>query len=142
MKLNIGCGEQKLDGYIGLDKADYGQEIVRDLINGLPFSDNSIEEIYADSVLEHIEMNDDFIFIINECLRVLIPQGKMYIRCPHWRGQSRHKDLTHCRDFDEKSFSYLEPANRWKYGFDKRWKVDKIKNSDNQILEFWLIANK
>ena len=72
-----------------MDKADYGQAIVRDLKRGLPFCDNSIDEIKADSVLEHIEMNDDFIFIMNECLRVLKPKGKMYIRCPHWRGVSR-----------------------------------------------------
>lgn len=142
IRINIGCGEQKKEGWIGIDKADYGQEIKRDLLRGLPFCDNSIEEIIADSILEHIHENDDFTFVMNECLRVLKSGGQMYVRCPHWRGSSRHKDPTHCRDFDERSFSYFEPNNRWKYGFDKRWKVEKIENHNNETLEFWLIANK
>ena len=95
-----------------------------------------------DKDLEHICNNDDFIFVMNECLRVLTYQGTMYIRVPHWRGHSRHKDPTHCRDFDEASFSYVEPANKWKYGFEKKWKVDKKINHDNETLEFWLVANK
>ena len=142
IKLNIGCGEQKEEGWIGLDKADYGQEVVRDMTYGLPFCDNSVAEIKADSILEHICNNDDFIFVMNECLRVLIYGGKMYVRCPHWKSRSRYKDPTHCRDFDEATFSYFESPNRWKYGFDKRWKVDKVKNENDVTLEFWLIANK
>lgn len=142
IKLNIGCGEQKEAGWIGLDRADYGQKIIRDLERGLPFCDNSVDEIKADSILEHIEFNDDFVFIMNECYRVLKPDGVMYIRVPHWRGHSRHKDPTHCRDFDEKTFSYLESSNRWKYGFIKNWRVDKTINTENEILEVWLVAEK
>ena len=141
-KLNIGCGQQRDEGWIGLDKADYGQDIVRDLLKGLPFCDNSVKEIYADSVLEHILGNDDFIFVMNECLRVLIPQGKMYVRVPHWQGRSRHKDPTHCRDFDEMTFKYLDKTSRWEYGFDKRGKVDKTKNHNRETIEAWLIADK
>jgi len=142
IKLIIGCGEQKEDGWIGLDKADYGQKYIRDLKRGLPFCDNSVDYIKADSVLEHIESNDDFIFIMNECLRVLKKEGTMYIRCPHWRGQSRYKDPTHCRDFDEKTFTYLQKENRWRYGFDKRWKIKKIQNHNNETLEVWLETDK
>lgn len=141
-KLIIGCGEQREDGWIGIDKADYGQKIVRDIRDGLPFCDNSVTEIKADSVLEHIPDNDDFIFVMNECLRVLKSGGVMYIRVPHWRGRSRHKDPTHCRDFDEMTFRYLEPSNRWRYGFDKRWKVDRCLNHNDETIEAWLIADK
>lgn len=142
IKLNIGSGEQVLEGWIGMDKADYGQDVVRDLLRGLPFCDNSVDEIRADSVLEHIRDNDDFIFVMNECLRVLKPQSKMYVRVPHWMGRSAHKDPTHCRYFDETTFSYMEKPNRWKYGFDKRWKRESYKNENNETLEFWLIADK
>ena len=142
IKLNIGCGKQKEEGWIGLDKGEYGQEIVRDIRKGLPFCDNSVDRIRADSVLEHIQMNEDFIFVMNECLRVLKRGGEMYVRVPCWRGESAHKDPTHCRFFDVMSFSYLESANAWHYGFDKRWKVEKKENHNNITLEFWLIADK
>ena len=142
LKLNIGCGYKPIEWWIGIDKGNYGHNIVRDLKRGLPFSDNTISHIKADSVLEHIADNDDFAFVMNECLRVLKPGGEMYIRVPHWRGRSAHKDPTHCRYFDRKTFSYFDPSNKWEYGFDKRWKEKVSKNFDDEILEFWLIADK
>lgn len=66
----------------------------------------------------------------------------MYIRVPHWMGVSRHKDPTHCRDFDPKTFTYFMSDNRWRYGIDKRWKIDKIQNHENEIIECWLKADK
>jgi len=147
IKINLGCGEQKEEGWIGIDKADYGQQIVRDLRKGLPFCDNSVDEIKTESFLEHICDNDDFIFLMNECLRVLKPGCKMWGTVPYWRGGPAHKDPTHCRYFDPKTFSFFEPTNIWKYGIDKRWKVENVicrgsKDRGLETLEFHLIANK
>jgi len=141
-KLIIGCGNQKDEGWISIDKADYGHNIVRDLRRGLPFCDDSVSEIRAESVLEHICDNDDYIFVMNECLRVLKNEGTMYILVPHWRGRSAYKDPTHCRFFDEKTFCYLEKENDWHYGFDKRWKIESMKNNGDITLEVILRAEK
>ena len=140
-KVILGCGNQKKEGFIGLDKGDYGQEIVKDICNGLPFCENSCEELIADQLLEHIQLNEDFIFVMNECLRVLRPGGIFYISVPHYASPSAHKDPTHCRYFEEHTFSYLEETNPWEYGFDKRWKNVFLKRVNHYVC-CMLMANK
>lgn len=81
-KLNLGCGKQKLEGYIGIDIKDYGQEIVRDITRGLPFDDNSVDEIFASHFFEHLS-GEDVIFVLEECYRVLKPNCEIEIRVPH-----------------------------------------------------------
>lgn len=141
-KLIIGCGNDKREGWIGMDKADYGQEIVWDLRWGIPLPDNSVEEIWADQVLEHIQMNEDYILVMNECLRVLKDGGKMEIQVPLWANEVAFKDPTHCRYFTKQSFSYLEKENGWKYGFDKKWKVESSEILGDSQVRATLIAEK
>lgn len=152
MKLSIGCGfkykgstyehpkwtyEQKVkekkriqehQEYIGVDSGDYGQHYIRDVRRGLPFTDNTVDEILADSFLEHIPPQehfgeDDYIFVINECLRVLKPGGRLKMIVPWGVEYTAIKDPTHYRFFNEQSFKYLTPENAWDYGFKKGWRV-------------------
>ena len=83
MKLNLGCGNKILEGYINLDIRDYGQEIKRDVLQGLPFDDNKFDEILADNFLEHIQAGQPLFFVISEIWRALKPKGKVLIRVPH-----------------------------------------------------------
>ena len=122
-KLILGCGHDKRDGWIGVDKGDYGQQVIRDLRNGLPFCNNSCEHLIADQVLEHIQSNEDFIFVMNECLRVLKQGGIFEIQVPYYESETAYKDPTHSRFFTKQTFAYLMRENRWEYGFDKRWKI-------------------
>lgn len=134
-KIILGCGNIKKKGWIGIDKADYGQEIIRDIIKGLPFCDKSCDEILADQVLEHIEKNDDFIFLMNECLRVLKFGGKMNITVPYYDQKNMYDDPTHCRFFTDTTFQYLTASNSWNYGFNKMWEIIKNEiwqNSDTK----------
>jgi len=153
LKLCIGCGDSVLDNpdsvldndeWIGLDKGDYGQEILWDLAEGIPLPDDSCKRILADNVLEHIGPNDDFILVMNECLRVLKPEGRFEILVPFWSSPSAHKDPTHCRYFDTKTFSYFEDTNKWLYGIDKRWKVKECYRPEKQNNRVYatLIAKK
>lgn len=123
--------------FIGIDKGNYGQHYVRDLRRGLPFCDSSVDLIVADNVLEHIPPvdhfgMDDYIFVMNECARVLKIGGRMKIVVPYWSSMSFAKDPTHFRMFAEKSFSYMEEANAWDYGFEKVWKVLKSERGQNR----------
>jgi len=58
IKLDIGCKNHKKKGFAGLDILDYGQEILWDVIEGLPLPDNSVAEISITHFIEHIEMKD------------------------------------------------------------------------------------
>lgn len=135
LKVILGCGNQRKEGWIGLDKGDYGQEIIRDIKKGLPFCDNSCEALVADQLLEHIQLNEDFIFMMNECLRVLKPGGIFEIWSPNYQSETAFKDPTHCRFITKYTFTYMIKENKWEYGFDKRWKIllNEIESGGSQI---------
>lgn len=58
IKLDLGCGTKKREGYVGLDRREHGQDVLWDVRHGLPFSDNSVEEILAHHFLEHVGISD------------------------------------------------------------------------------------
>ena len=142
LKLNLGCGFREEKGWVGLDKGDYGQSIVWDMREGILLPDNSCKIIKSEDVLEHIQINEDFIFIMNECLRVLKSGGEFHIGVPYYTSNAAFKDPTHCRFFNESTFTYLLKDNKWEYGFDKRWKIKKNEVRDDRYLEVILIADK
>lgn len=93
MKLNIGCGLDYKEGYHNIDfnpivKAD--QYI--DISNGLPFEENSIEEIFCSHTLEHLDHPE---FLLKEIQRVLKDDGTATIVLPHYNCLLHHRDLTH-----------------------------------------------
>lgn len=82
MKLNLGCGKDKLKGYINMDMRDYGHNIVRDVRRGIPFNDNTFDEVFTSHFMEHIG-HEDIYFVVEEVYRVLKDGGKFIIRVPH-----------------------------------------------------------
>ena len=81
-KIDCGCADRKQEGYIGIDIDDWGQEIRWDLRDGIPFSDESVSDIYVSHVLEHFT-NQEAKDFIREAQRVLINNGTMTARQPH-----------------------------------------------------------
>jgi ubiquinone/menaquinone biosynthesis C-methylase UbiE len=105
--VELGSGIERKSGYIGIDKEDYGQEYVRDVEKGLPFDDNSVDNIFAQHLLEHIV---DLQFVMEEIWRVLKPNGILEVVVPHQDSPSALKDPTHIRLFNEYSFDYWVPG--------------------------------
>ena len=105
-KLNLGCGKLHKKGYINCDIKEPADEVF-DVTKGLPFEDSSCSLIEADNLLEHI--GDEFIFVMNECHRVLEHGGKLWIKVPdaeRWLAGAIG-DPTHKRFFCERTFNYL-----------------------------------
>tara|TARA_X000001036_G_scaffold356690_1_gene338787 strand:+ start:72 stop:581 length:510 start_codon:yes stop_codon:yes gene_type:complete len=81
MKLNIG-GKEKKEGWhvLNIQKKD-GADFIGDISDLSQFKDDSIEEIYASHVFEHINQKN-----INKTLlginRILKKNGKFYIAVP------------------------------------------------------------
>lgn len=53
VKLNLGCGKRLLSGYVNIDSNPFEGVVVMDVRN-LQYSDDSIDEILSEFVLEHI----------------------------------------------------------------------------------------
>jgi len=82
--LEIGAGEKKRDnGWTTLD-LNNTCDIYWDLRNGIPFPKESVSKIYSSHFLEHLTYKEGQIFL-QECLRVLIPNGMFSICVPNAR---------------------------------------------------------
>lgn len=97
MKLNIGSGYTKIDGYLNVDDDDLVKpDYVVDFEKGiLPFGDNSVDAIIAHHILEHI--GDNFILLMQEIYRVCKNGAIIDILVPHHNHDVFHNDPTHKR---------------------------------------------
>jgi len=89
IKLDLGCGHQQFDGFIGIDINDNGQQMIWDIRKGIPFPDNSVDEIFSSHFVEHLT-DEESIELFREIYRVLKPKGKTHHRCPHQENFTAH----------------------------------------------------
>ncbi len=155
-KLNLGCGEKPLEGYLNLDKYKYkGTDVVWDLEElPLPFQDKQFEEINADNILEHL----DYKVLLVELARILKKGGKLCIRVPHFTSRDLYADPTHRYGFANKTFSHFVKSEWFQnelYGFrdfseiktairfERRWlmvwnyAVEDLVNINNATKEYY-----
>lgn len=105
--LDVGCGNLKVPGTIGVDfcKID-GVDVVHDLNKfPYPFKDGEFDVIYANQVLEHLSapLED----IIAELLRILKPDGVIKIEVPHALNVAGFADPTHVKFYTIFTFDYF-----------------------------------
>ena len=86
LRLNLGCGDKILPGYVNVDvveaRAGARPDVICDLHDLAPFDDASADEILSVHVVEHFwrwEIAD----VLREWIRVLKPGGRMVIECPN-----------------------------------------------------------
>lgn len=94
MKLDIGCGENKHPGFVGIDKrrlstVDYVIDLDKEI---LPFSDNSVEEVLLYNILEHLESPWR---VMREVIRVCTNDAIIRVRFPHPLHENAYKDKEH-----------------------------------------------
>lgn len=100
MKLNLGCGFNKAEGYLNVDaSAECAPDQVVDLEQlPWPFDDDCAEEIQMSHVLEHLgAAPDTFLDIMKELYRVCRDGALVRIVVPHPRHDSFIIDPTHVR---------------------------------------------
>jgi SAM-dependent methyltransferase len=88
MKLNLGCGTNRLPGWL-----NYDAEL--DITKPLPFLDGTIDFIFAEHVVEHVHQREAFSFF-EECHRVLKPGGMIRIAVPSADQIMRLADDDYC----------------------------------------------
>jgi len=117
-KLNLGCGQNKLEGYVNVDKYDsFSPDVVWDLeVFPWPFESNSIDEIILRHVLEHLGATVDcFLGIMKELYRVAAPGAQIRIFVPHPRSDGFAGDPTHVRPINPAILSLFSLKNNRKW---------------------------
>lgn len=114
LKLNLGSGPNKMEGFISVDNISFpGIEVVTDLTKKFPWKDNSVEEIHASHVIEHFDALERIHFI-NEIYRVLVPGGKATIIAPHWAS---------CRAYGDPTHKFPPISEFWFFYLSKEWRL-------------------
>lgn len=116
MKLHLGCGTEILDGYVNIDivKLPGVDEVMNVLNMPWPYTDNSVDEIKAKDLIEHLpshdpQGNNTLIKFIEECHRVLKAGGLLWLQTPGWDSDFLWIDPTHVRGYDVRSMDFFDP---------------------------------
>lgn len=93
MKLNIGSGEKRIDGFINIDKfPSHKEDLFGDLDTKIDLPDGCAEEVILDNVIEHV---DSIVNAMKEIRRLLKKEGVVHIYTPHFTSHSSWRDPTH-----------------------------------------------
>jgi len=129
LKLDLGCGDAKPEGYMGIDKEPGPQvDVVHDLEQGIPYPDNSADEIRANHVLEHLSNKEK---IMAEVWRVLKPGGKFVFEVPSTKGEGAFNHPDHKSFWPKTTFAFWTQDDllegRPKFEVEK---LEEIQNGD------------
>ena len=133
MILDLGCGNKKREGAIGIDSNPrISPDIVHDLNTfPYPFESSSIDKVYIDNTLEHL---DKPLKVMEEIFRILKPGCKVKVIVPYFRSAYAFMDPTHKHFFTVDSFAYYDPNHvifkRYKYT-SASFRVDKLVFHEN-----------
>lgn len=97
MKLNIGCGETKFEGFINIDLEDSTEpDLIHDIRKSpFPYDNETVEEIRCLHNIEHTEYKY-WPVIFAEFHRVLIPNGLLLMSYPEF-SRAAHYFITNYR---------------------------------------------
>lgn len=85
MKLHLGCGTQRLEGWINIDAVKAcDPDLVQDITEPLPYEDLSADEILAEDLLEHFDKYMRFV-VFYEWARVLKIGGRITLQVPNFK---------------------------------------------------------
>jgi hypothetical protein len=100
MKLNLGCGFQKLQGFVNVDNEPLCKpDILHNLeMTPWPIADDQFDQVLASHVLEHLgQTTESYFRIIKELWRVCKDGAIIEVHVPHPRHDNFLHDPTHVR---------------------------------------------
>lgn len=118
LRLNIGCGNDIRPGYVNVDGAALpGVDVVHDLDTvPLPFEAESVDEVVAKDVLEHI----DLVPLMRDLHRVMRPGARLWMSSPHFTSSALYIDPTHRTGFSVETMGFFcedTPFTSWPHYF-------------------------
>ena len=120
VKLNLGCGDKILPGYVNVDvapsRAGRKPDVICDLHRLAPFEDASADEVLAVHVVEHF-WRWEVVDVLREWARVLKPGAPMIIECPNLQSACEQ----FLRDPDGAGPGPEGQRTMWVFYGDPRW---------------------
>lgn len=143
IKLDLGCGPNKKDGFIGVDSMQFKDQktkkgkvdVVHDLTKKWPWKDESVDEVHCSHFVEHLTAKER-IFFANELYRVLKKaehkdgkpvKGFATIVTPHWASARAYGDMTH---------QWPPVSEFWYYYLGKEWRKDNAPHNTDYKCDF------
>lgn len=132
IKYNMGCGFNKKEGFVNVDKSP---ECLPDLqmdLEDLPWKieSNSAHEVVFNHSMEHLGQDPNvFLGIIKELYRICAPNAEVFISAPHPRSDTFIADPTHVRAITPSTFLLFNKNN---------CELFKEKNYSNSPLAFYI----
>ncbi len=110
VRLDLGCGEFKTPGAIGIDKRKLkGVDVVHDLeVIPYPFPDECASLLIAGHVVQQLKPWL-FVDIMNEWWRLLKPDGELMISTPYAGSFGFYQDPANIKGFNEATWAYFDP---------------------------------
>lgn len=82
MKLHLGCGDKKLEGFVNIDiRKDVNPDVIDDISQLKEFNNNSAELIYVCHVLEHFGRHE-YLNVLKKWNSILKPEGTLRLSVP------------------------------------------------------------
>jgi len=134
MKVEIGGGPIPLNGYVNVDHMDHPLVNHKVDLNKerLPFTDNSVDEIYSSHCLEHLSPGNGFIHCIEEMWRVSKPDAKWFLKVPYFNSHHTVANPFHTNNiFNEYTFHYFSAEHK---------EQDTTMVRKGSISETWILA--
>lgn len=135
--LDVGCGNSKIPGAVGIDLVPGPQvDVVHDLNTfPWPLPANSFAIIKLWSVLEHLQ---DIVGTLDEVYRVARPGAKVLIGTPHFSSANAYTDPTHHHFFSARFIDYFVEGTELstEYGFYSKSRF-RLEERRVTLSPFW-----
>ena len=138
VKIELGCGRNKTEGYIGVDRFPLpGVDVVADMEKDLPFPDDYADVIYACHALEHVQ---NFEHLMEEVYRICKDGALIFVLAPYSRTTLNSANFYHKTIFNENTFRFftsnpIAPLDWQEYKCEHalEWPLKGSDNSDCNI---------
>jgi hypothetical protein len=121
LRVDLGCGQNKQSGFVGVDiVAMEGVDVVHDLLKfPWPFESSSVDEVFCSHVIEHLPHRafgdvgpDPFFLFFDEVWRVMKVGAQAKFIAPYYASMRAWQDPTHQRAISDATALYLNKAWR------------------------------